>query len=68
MKEELPKLYKEFKEEMKKTIGNAVVSENWYDFDHFMIWLEAQNPTEQYRCQSYVEGGELKDCTCGKCF
>ena len=23
---------------------------------------------EQYQCQSVVEGGEVKNCTCGKCF
>ena len=23
---------------------------------------------EQYQCQSIVEGGEVKNCSCGKCF
>jgi hypothetical protein len=24
--------------------------------------------TDQYKCQSYVEGSKVIDCTCGKCF
>lgn len=29
----------------------------------------AEKPkTEQYQCQSYVEGSEVIDCACGKCF
>lgn len=23
---------------------------------------------EMYKCQSYFEGGKLRDCTCGYCF
>lgn len=26
------------------------------------------SPTETYKCQSFVEGGKVINCTCGKCF
>jgi hypothetical protein len=32
-----------------------------------LVYTIPNTPCEQYQCQSYMEGGKVIDCTCGKC-
>lgn len=69
MKEEIIKKLSDYHREQ----GVAFLSER-DALDYFKGLVELiesflEKPkTEQYQCQSYVEGGKVIDCTCGKCF
>ncbi len=47
-----------------------VVDDTPIRFDKLKVELsnEAKKVIEQYQCKSYVKGGKVYDCKCGKCF
>ena len=73
MTEEYKKLIEELEGYKHIESSTSAYSDGWNEaIEQAIEIIKSKNikveKVDTYKCQSVVEGGEVKNCTCGKCF